>query len=287
MKQFLQNTSLIIAATALLFVASCDVIEDPIVPIEGYNSEIYGEAPEFDPITSAVKGVLVEDFTAHQCGNCPPAAEIAEDLAQQYPESVFPIGIHAGSLSVTSEDYPTDWTCDEGEELFLQLSFQLNPAIRVNRTGGLENFYNTSSFADVVTSELAESTPLGLQIKTSWHPGADHLNVHVNGQWLEAADGEYKLAIYLLESHLYGDQLYYGNDPEHIYDYEFNHLLRGTLSGATGLAVSTDPTSGSSFQSDFTYNWNNDWDIDNASVVAVVSGPDGYVVNCLGKYVIE
>lgn len=287
MKQFLQNTSILLAATAFFLISSCDVIEDPVVPIEGYNSVVYGEAPTFDPIASSTKGVLVEDFTAHQCGNCPPAAEIAEQLASDNPETVFPVAIHAGSLSATSDDYPTDWTCEEGEELFLQLSFQLNPAIRVNRTGGVANFLNTSSFAEAVANELTESAPMGLQIATNWHPDASHLNIHVNGQWLEGGSGDYKLAIYILESHLHGDQLYYGNDPEHIYDYEFNHLLRGTLTGATGLVACTDPEEGTSFQSDFTYNWNNEWLIENSSIVALVTDEDGYVVNCLGQYIIE
>ena len=35
-------------------------------------------------------------------------------------------------------------------------------------------------------------------------------------------------------------QLYYGNDPEHITDYQFDHMLRGSVTGAEGLVVIDD-----------------------------------------------
>lgn len=283
MKLILQKSTLVALTASLLFIASCDIIEDPVIPIEGYNYELYGEAPTFTPLTSADKNVLVEDFTAHQCGNCPPAAEVAEALAAADPEHVFPVAIHAGSLSITSEDYPTDWTCEEGNEFWNQLDFQANPLGRVNRKGGIGNFFSYTEWGAKVAEELSEAAPVGLQMETSYHPGASHLNVHVHGSWLSDVEGEYKLSILILESHLHGDQLYYGNDPEHVYDYEFNHLLRGSISGALGLAVETD----GEFQSDFTYNWNDEWLVENSSLVAIVSDADGYVVNCLGQYIIE
>lgn len=287
MKQSLQSTFFSILAVTTMSIASCDIIDNPVVPIDGYNTELYGEPPVFDQITSSTKNVLVEDFTAHQCGNCPPAAEVAEAIGETHPTTVFPVAIHAGSLAATSNEYPTDWTCEEGNTFWDQLNFQANPLGRINRLGSLGAFYGYTEWEDIVTQELLEEANVGLQIETSWHPSASHLNVHVNGQWLNDAVGDYWLSILVLESHLHGDQLYYDNDPEHITDYEFNHLLRGSISGASGLVVSSDPVSGDDFQSDFTYNWNDEWLIENSSLVAVVSNADGYIVNCLGQYIIE
>ena len=72
---------------AAVILAGCDQLDDPIIPVTtNYLEAVYGPAPTFEslPQGDAVKRVLVEDFTAHQCGNCPAAAIIAEDLVANY-----------------------------------------------------------------------------------------------------------------------------------------------------------------------------------------------------------
>ena len=266
-----------------LSIASCDVIKDPIVPFEGgYRSDLYGDPPSFTVTEQIGKNVLVEDFTAHQCGNCPPAAVIAEDLMDANPGRVSPIAIHAGSLASTNAEYPTDWTCTEGDFFWNQLDFQANPVGRINRTGGPGNFYSPAQWEEIVETELNIDTPVEIQIETSWHSNAGHLNIHVYGQYFENTTGDHRLSILITESHLIGDQLDYSSDPEHITDYEFNHLLRGSVSGAEGLVVISDAQDGDHFQSDFTFNWNEEWVYENCHLIAIVSDEDGYILNSLG-----
>ena len=72
---------IIFISTIIIAFTSCDVIDDPIIPFDGaYNSALYGEPPVFTITEQTGKNVLIEDFTAHQCGNCPPAAVIADDI---------------------------------------------------------------------------------------------------------------------------------------------------------------------------------------------------------------
>ena len=95
-------------AACVALVASCDVIDDPVLDIiQPCDSD---NGPVFEPLGSDIQKVLLEDFTAHQCGNCPPAAELAHDLAVEHPGVVIPLGIHAGDLANTNDNYPTDWT---------------------------------------------------------------------------------------------------------------------------------------------------------------------------------
>ena len=272
----------------ILSFQACDIIKDPVVPFsEGYRDDLYGAAPIFGLPISDGKNVLIEDFTANQCGNCPPAAEIAESLMEANPDRVFPIGIHVGSLAVPSGEYEDDWRCDEGEELYAQLGFLAYPLGRINRFGGNANFLGSKEWGAKVYEELDTPTPLDLQIQTSWLPEAGHLNIHVNGQFSYGYIGGLRLSVLFVESGLIGDQLYYNNDPEHIEDYEFNHLLRGSVSGATGLPVIYDAVVGDSFQADFTVTWNEEWVIENSSLIAIVSDESGYVVNCLGIHLTE
>ena len=278
---------LIFLLVSVVFIySSCDVIDDPIVPFTGeYNTELYGDPPVFTVTEQTGKNVLVEDFTAHQCGNCPPAAVIAEGLMATKPNRVCPLAIHAGSLASTNAEYPTDWTCEEGDFFWDQLDFQANPLGRINRLGGPGNYYSPAEWADLVEQEMHEETPLELQMLCEWQGQYGHLNIHIHGQYFDDVEGDHTLSVLIEESYLIGDQLYYGNDPEHVTDYEFNHLLRGSVTGPQGLVVTSDATNGEHFQSDFSFEWNNDWVLDNCTVLAVVSDEDGYIVNCLGYHI--
>jgi hypothetical protein len=252
--------------------------------------ELYGNPPVFQLATTLGKNVLVEDFTAHQCGNCPPAAEIAEGLAVSNPDRIFPLAIHAGNLAITNDAYPIDWTNEDSNIYWGQLDFQANPLGRINRKGGSGNFFAPAEWTSEVASELISETPLQLQIKTFWHPniGDGHLNIHVNGQFTSGdLAGECRLAILFTESQLIGDQLYYGNDPEHITDYQFDHVLRGSVTGAEGLVVIADAAVGDDFQSDYTFNWNPEWIFENSSILVVASNENGEVVNCLSHHLAE
>ena len=65
-----------------------------------------------------------------------------------------------------------------------------------------------------------------------------HLHTHIT--FSDAVAGEVRLALLISENNIIAAQLDYQNDPEVIEDFEHNHMLRGSLSGADGLVVATD-----------------------------------------------
>lgn len=282
----MKQKRLIFLATIIIAFYSCDEIDNPLVFSENeFRFDLY-ESYEFSEIEQTGKNVLVEDFTAHQCGNCPPAAVIAETLVSDFEGKVIALAIHAGNLAVTSDEYNRDWTCEEGDVFWSQLDFQANPIGRINRKVDSGDFYSPGQWSAIVTEELQEPTPLELQIHTDIveYPDSTHLNIHVFGQYFSNdVVGENRLAILISESHLFGDQLDYSQDPEHIFNYEFNHMLRGSINGAEGLAVISNPNSGDTFQSDFTLTWDSNLDVSNSHIIAVVSDENGYIINCLSK----
>lgn len=263
---------------------SCDQIDDPIIPVTtAYQADLYGPAPDFTPI-AAEQHVLIEDFTAHQCGNCPAAAIIADNILASHPDHVAVMAIHAGSLAATDDDhFDTDWTTEEGNVFWDQLSFQANPLGRINRVGGPGNFFAPAQWEEQVTNLLdADAAALGLEVVTEWVPEADHLNIHVHGSFVDAVSGPISLAVLILESGIIDYQLDYASDPEVVEDYEFNHVLRGSVTGALGLGfgeVAAGAEAGDEAVSSFTYTWPAAWDINNAIVLAVVSDADGVVLN--------
>ncbi len=242
---------------------------------------------EFSEIEQSGKNVLIEIFTAHQCGNCPSATAIAEELINVNANKVFALEIHAGVLATTDDEYPTDWTTEEGDVFWAQINGFLYPVGRVNRFSSSSDYYAASEWAELVETELEENTPLELQIATYWNLEDNDLRVHVFGQYFDGYPGNHKLSILISESNLIGDQLDYSLDPEHIENYEFNNLLRGSLTGAEGLSIIQNPTTGDTFQSDLSYSWNNNWVIDNSKIIAIVSDQNGYIINCLEHNIIN
>ncbi len=270
-------------ASALLFTA-CDVIDDPVIPVTtGYQSDLYGPPPSFDIPSESVQGVLIEDFTAHQCGNCPDAGVIAEGIIADYPEAIL-VAIHAGNLAATSDAPPfdTDWVTEEGRVFWDQLDFQANPLGRINREGGTGNFFAPSQWEAKTVEWLANDPALDLQVQTEYVGENNHLNIHVNGYYNEAYPNSTHLVILITESELYDYQLWYGNDPEVVPDYHFKHTLRGSVTGANGLSFRGPAEAGDSAQKDYTYDWNSEWVVENSYVVAFVYDDEtGLVLNAV------
>jgi len=272
-------------AACMAVAASCDVVEDPVLdviqPCESDN------APVFEPLASDIQRVLLEDFTAHQCGNCPPAAELAHNLAVEHPGVVIPLGIHAGDLANTNDNYPTDWTCDESVVFWNDLSFQVNPVGRVNRQADETAVKFQDEWVEAVDLELAKLPAAGLQMAVEFDEAAGKLAVHVHITWFEDLDGQAHLALLVSENHLFGPQLYYDNDPETVVDYEFEHLLRGSLTGAKGLVVADNAAAGDAEQLCYASTWNPLWDAVHTDIVAVLTADNGSVIQVLTAPVAE
>ena len=270
---------------------SCDNIDDPVIPINlSYNEELYGPPPTFGAPANTNRVALLEDFTAHQCGNCPSAAIIANDLKEQYGESVVLMAIHAGSLADFNDVDPfsTDWTNDVSELYFSQLDFQANPLGRVNRYPNQGTILSPSEWGDNIDSQISEQAEVNLQMIVTHESENNHVNIHVNGQYAQDVTGELKLTVLVLESHMIDYQLDYDSSPELIPDSEHNHVLRGPVNAAEGLNFSTDAVAGDEVQKDYTYVWeNSDWDVNNSSIVAFVYNPQtGEVLNAIEKYIV-
>lgn len=280
------NIGVLTGCACLILIAGCDEIEDPIIPVTtNYLEEVYGPAPTFDalPETDAIKRVLVEDFTAHQCGNCPAAAIIAENIAANYEGLVSVMAIHAGNLANTDDDhFDTDWTTEEGDVFWDQLDFQANPVGRINRINGVGSFWAPAQWEEKTVTELAVAPAVGLQHEAEWVPSNGHLNLHLHGTFYQNVTGPINLAWLILESHIIDYQLDYASNPEVVENYEFNHMLRGSVHGALGLGfgdAASGAAPGDEATQSVTFAWNPAWVLENATVLAVVSDANGYVLN--------
>lgn len=266
---------------SILFVA-CDDVEQPIVEYGVYRSDLYGSPPTFEPLGVPKQRVLLEDFTGHDCGNCPNGHLRAAELIETYGEDVAVVSIHAGSLAAPlPPDYPDDWTTPEGTYYLLtQVGQDIMPKGRVNRRPGASTIFSPSAWAGQVAEAIAEQPTVNMQVKADYQATNNHWNVHVFSEWLQNASGNYKLVVMLAESGIVAPQLFYGNDPEYIAEYHHEHMLRATGTGATGLTVFTNPSAGTTDVDSYTFDWNGEWVPDSCEVIAILTeGDNGRVLN--------
>lgn len=287
MKKFKQ-LSLIITIAAFAF--GCDVIDSPEIKEGDYRKDLYGDVPAFPQVTTPVQHVLLEDFTGHDCGNCPRAHIVAYAILNNHPERVAMVALHAGVLAQPNPPkYPTDWTTPEGfYYLMTQVGADEMPRGRMNRLPDAHSAYSPGIWANMTDNALAETPAVHLQLKTDYSDENKQVSVHVNHQWFQGLTGDYRLVIMLTESHIIAPQLYYTHNPEYVEEYEHNHMLRETFTGATGRTVASNPTNGLNSTNSYTIDWNNNWIPQNCEVIAfITAGDNGKILNCTHKKLID
>ena len=72
---------------------SCDVIEGP------FTEEVI-----LEECAEKCKKILLEDYTGHKCGNCPRAAEKAEELKEIYGDQLKKVASHFTHIRMNSSN---------------------------------------------------------------------------------------------------------------------------------------------------------------------------------------
>lgn len=262
-RRFLSFT-FILALLAGLF-GGCDEIDPPYTT--GADHDHNGDNGE------VVRRVLLEEFTGHQCPNCPEGTQVAKDLKALYGDQLVIVTIHAGWFANTDDDhFQYDFTTPEGDQL--ETHFQVNqfPVGLVNRTnfdGSL--LLSPSAWGEAMHGSLHESPLFDLHIHNDMEDGG--LDVLVEIEVLEAAADTYYLAVFLTESGIIKPQK--TNDPAYpsgvIEDYAHNYVLRTGLNGAFGELLQEDPlSSGEQLSRDYHLSWDEEWAPENSAIVAFV-----------------
>jgi thiol-disulfide isomerase/thioredoxin len=262
----------------LLF--GCDVIDRPQIDfLHTYDQGLYGPPPAFSPASANMifQKVLIEDFTGHDCGNCPRAAIVATEQAEDYPGKIVVIAVHAGGLAVPTAEYPEDFTTTEGELYFAQLAQPYNPVGRINRSPDRTTSLFDPEWPDIISDRLVEEPTAIIQMVANYVPENNHLNIHAYTEFVKAHAGRTKIQLLITESHLTGVQLDYSieDDPETshneqvVEDYEFEHVLRGAVNTPYGMVGPENPTGGTSDLKSYTYQWNDAWAVENCAIVAI------------------
>ena len=246
MKKFL---CIAVVSTALL--VGCNKKE----PLETQN-----ETPTENPnVFESDRKVLLENYTGHQCGNCPAAAEVAKSLVAQYGDRLIVLSVHAGFFArTTSTKFPTSYTTAasvEWDNTFIGSSG--NPNGMVNRKNYNENglVSTPSKWASSVSLGFNDIAYLNLLITPTYNATSGMLNTSVKAKFARPYSNNTKLSVVLAEDSIIGPQTDYRQKPDdYVSKYVFNYMLRGEINGTWGTSLKAAPIV---YNDSVTVNFNN------------------------------
>jgi hypothetical protein len=195
------------------------------------------------------KKVLLEDYTGPYCGNCPPAADTAAALASRYSPNVIVIAVHAGYFAYPhGTDYPGTFTTSAGEAWDAAGGFGIsankgNPNGMVNRKAfpGKNLITNQSIWPSTVPLGLVDPFKIKLDITTRYDTTVRALNTDIKAKFITNYNNNVMIQAVITEDGIEGHQKDYSINPPVIENYEFEHVLRGSLNGDWGAVLKSTP----------------------------------------------
>ena len=200
--------TLLLALSTAVFAASCDYIDQPFRnPGGGGTATANG-----DTVLQTERAVLVEDFTGHQCKNCPKASKVLKQLDSLYGSAkVVGLAIHAGpaNFTSTSADYPTDFTTSDGDDLASVFGVWGLPLGMVNRLDYPSNAHlkTYSSWGALTATELALSPDVLFNAYSGYDSTSRVATVRLDVRAQASQTNAISVAVYLKESGIVSPQL--------------------------------------------------------------------------------
>jgi hypothetical protein len=254
----------------LIGAGSCDKVENPFPNTGGATLDwsLYPDGdsahyaqnawPAFSTNPNTLRNVLIEDFTGHQCVNCPAQTAFMESLIQTNPARIYGVAIHAGpsgltGYQVTSSAFPSILYNDQGLEIgeffgsMPGTAFLGNPGFAVNRTISNDQYITTAGgITQKTNNALASSLRVNLQAATNYYPSTRGLFLHVEADKIDQSiSNDLGLVVYVVEDSLVARQIVQtADDPDGVPgDPDLNHkdgiyeayvhhdIMRGCIDG--------------------------------------------------------
>lgn len=196
------------------------------------------------PPAAQTKNYYIEEFSGVRCINCPNGAEELENLQAQYPGRLVVTSIHAGDLTAPNYNKGSIQTfkTDDGESILSVIyggdpgkpcaSFDRLPIVSGSTNNYLNRYYNQWSTMLSSVMQQYTSTPVNIDVKSTYSSSTDEYLVNVKVAYNEAMSGSQYLSVYIMENHIIDKQI----DPE-IDNFEFNHVFRGALTAFNGTPI--------------------------------------------------
>lgn len=254
-----------VAFLVVFFLPGCDIIEEPYMTGPG-NGNQNGEV---------VRKVLLEEFTGHQCPNCPEGAQEAADLKAFFGDQLIIMSIHAGFFArTTAPHFLADYRTPAGDEINSYFGISYNPVGMVNRAEfSGSRILSPSAWGGAISQILEQEPEADIEITLLYQSHNRQLNLSIKTTALQNIQGPIYLAAFLVEDNIMSPQQTNNPDfPNGINDnYYHMHVLRTDINGAWGETLSeTGTEANQAFIKSYTITLDPAWNESYCSVIAVV-----------------
>lgn len=269
---------------------SCDKIEEGEYFQEAGSVNAACEEVSFTSRANPVRKVLLEDYTGHQCGNCPSAAVKVHDIIETYEGQVVAMAVHAGGFAELGTDgkYDYDFTTEPGNEYdaFFGISSVGNPNGMINRIGYSENNHVQTPFRwqPLIGAMVGEAPDADIQLNAVYNEEISQICIDAYYEYLNTMEGDYRIVIHVVENDIESWQKNYegsAGDPSYptgdVPNYMHQHVLRANANGLWGANIKTAST-GTSDVVRYSIDMGDDWVKDNLEIVAYIYNAETYEV---------
>ncbi len=229
-----------------------------------------------DPDTQKQRVVLVEDFTGHQCGNCPQAGKVAKELPQVFGNQVVVVAIHCGFFARTNSSgkYSTDFTSPHGNDIdaFFGASQAGLPKGMVNRMDFAgSKLLGHTSWAGKVQELLAEPMEASVVLSANFDATSREVAASASVTFLKSLSGDFGLVLALTEDGIVTWQKDYSLENQDIPDYTHNHVFRAVINGNwQGEDLTSNPLNGTTIKKQAKYTLSARWKEENIHLIGYI-----------------
>lgn len=273
---------------------SCDKIEDPYEGIEKpviivdtttfcgfaeYDSELNDTT--YNDTTSNIRKVLLEEYTGHLCGFCPPESKrLVAKTENELKGKAIVMSIHAANFAflVPSKGYNTDFTTPEGDDLHERYKGGNSaPSLMMNRTNTPASASQWNGMLDSLDKSGYYNDPVvKFKVRNIYNETIKTGRVDLDIEFLKAFSGtNFVVGVYITEDHILAKQKYYGESPEDVDNYDHRHAIRTAATPTFGASFVTDDlVINQKESSSFCYEITDEWNADNCSIVVFIGNSD-------------
>jgi len=229
--------------------------------------------------TSQKKTVLIEDFTATNCTNCPKARDIIDNLLSQFPGRIEVVEAHEGILSYPLLNGDPALKTQDGLDLVKYLNDNADapywPIGAIDQKnwevspGIFDVLVDRNLWTTYVQQELDSSLAVKLGLNFSYNDVSRQLTGSVTVNFVKTISDALNITVLITESGIVAAQLDGGTIDS---NYVHHDVLRDIITNVSGDAISASKTAGSLWTYTLApYTVSSDWNADSCRVIAYVS----------------